>query len=417
MSGGLAPAKLALYQTACDDTNCDTFANIWLGEHYIFCGVTNGEDQLNLTITDDDGNVLAQSSQWIQIVDIKQMYERWTVGDDPNTAPAAPMSSAMPAQDNFSPGYPTTPFAYPYDPATDTNDTYIVYVHGWNMASWEKDRYAETMYKRLYWQGYQGRFGSFRWPCNAFSPLHLGNYDVGEWTAWQSGQPLETFLSRLNSQYPGKVYVLAHSMGNVVTGEALRLAGTNTIVNTYVASQAAVSARAYDNTIPADATNDYVSVETPDSEGHYHANGAPPYFNVIGGAANFVDYYNPQDWALEKWTVDQATKPDYSYYYTTPSKKYPSGYYRKTLFGSGVPLHFGTNTFEIFAKAVQSYSLALGAETHVASTFSLKTPVNLTEAPYNFLRTHPGHSEQFRFDNMTTGAYWQKLLSSFGIQP
>jgi hypothetical protein len=43
--------------------------------------------------------------------------------------------------------------------------------------------------------------------------------------------------------------------------------------------------------------------------------------------------------------------------------------------------------------------------------------VSLSAAPYNFLRTHPGHSEQFRFDNMTTGVYWKQLLSSFDIQP
>ena len=29
-----------------------------------------------------------------------------------------------------------------------------------------KDRFAETAFKRLYWQGYQGRFGSFRWPTD-----------------------------------------------------------------------------------------------------------------------------------------------------------------------------------------------------------------------------------------------------------
>ena len=31
---------------------------------------------------------------------------------------------------------------------------------------WEKDRFAETAFKRLYWQGYQGRFGEFRWPTS-----------------------------------------------------------------------------------------------------------------------------------------------------------------------------------------------------------------------------------------------------------
>ncbi len=54
--------------------------NGWAGNHFIWCGVNNGSGQLNLTITDGNGNVLAQASQWIQIVDIKQMYERWTVG-------------------------------------------------------------------------------------------------------------------------------------------------------------------------------------------------------------------------------------------------------------------------------------------------------------------------------------------------
>jgi len=44
---------------------------------------------LNLTIADRNGNVLAQSTAYIQIVDIKQMYERWTVGDIPTNAPVA----------------------------------------------------------------------------------------------------------------------------------------------------------------------------------------------------------------------------------------------------------------------------------------------------------------------------------------
>lgn len=97
-------------------------------------------------------------------------------------------------------------------------------------------------------------------------------------------------------------------MGNVVVGEALRLAGANLIVNTYVASQAAVSARSYDNTVPADIS---IFLVTPDSEGHYYTNGAPPYFSGISGAGNFVDFYNPQDWALGKWVSDQANKPGF----------------------------------------------------------------------------------------------------------
>lgn len=388
-----------------------SYSNCWAGDHYIWCGVTPGSGELDLTIFDANSNQLAQSSQIIQIQDIKQMYERWTVGDAPGSTP---MSNAVPAQDNFSPGYPTQAFQYSYDPAYDTNDTYILFVHGYNMESWEKDRFAETAYKRLYWQGYQGRFGSFRWPTYQ----HFYQYDPSETAAWNSGIGLKRLLTSLNAQYPGSVYVLGHSMGNVVTGEALRLAGTNEIVNTYVASQAAVSARAYDNTLPADLTNAYYfHVQTPDSEGHYYTNGAPSYFSSIGGAGKFISFFNSQDWALGKWDIDQATKPDLLYTYVTPSLTYPSGYYYAPSPITRISLIFTNDTYQIFSRCVQSYSFPLGAETNLVHPFPYSLCVNLQSAPYNFLSTHPGHSQQFRFDNPTTTAYWKQLLSSFQIEP
>jgi hypothetical protein len=43
--------------------NAIQFANNWAGNHFIFCGVANGSGQLNLTIKDGSGNVLAQASQ------------------------------------------------------------------------------------------------------------------------------------------------------------------------------------------------------------------------------------------------------------------------------------------------------------------------------------------------------------------
>jgi hypothetical protein len=207
-------------------------------------------------------------------------------------------------------------------------------------------------------------------------------------------------------------------VGNVVTGEALRRAGDNEIVNTYVASQTAISARAYDNTIPPDATNLYLGpVSTPDTEGHYYTNNAPPYFNGITGAAFFADYYNNEDFALGQWVNDQNSKPDIGYIWTVPSDEYPSGYYYQIGVGPSRPLLFGTNTYEIFAMAVQSYSLALGAETNLPNKFPSSLAVNLDEAPYNFGPNYVGHSAQFRSDNMTRAAYWQKLLSTFNIKP
>jgi hypothetical protein len=299
------------------------------------------------------------------------------------------------------------------------------------MQTWEKDSYAETAYKRLYWLGYQGRFGGFRWPEYP-SPLFVY---PGEQQAWNSGAGLLNLLHTLNSNYPSNVYLFAHSMGNVVVGEALRQAGTSQIVNTYVASQAAVSAHAYDNTIPTDVTNYYTPI-SPDSTGHYYTNASPSYFNGIAGAGTFVSFINTNDWALmgdalthPGWLLFQAAKlspaeqaeinaNNIDYFYTTPSSNHPSGYYYQN--GTNNPyrnLLFTNDTYEIFANAAQSYSLALGAQTNVAGAFTTTRQVNLFGAPYNFGGAHVGHSFQFRSDNMSTAVYWRQLLSGFQIQP
>jgi hypothetical protein len=343
--------------------------------------------------------------------------------------PVPPASAPYLAQ-NDEPISGQPPFQYLYDHTTDTNLDYILFVHGYNMETWEKDRYAETAFKRLYWQGYQGRFGEFRWPTYPTPVL----FDQSERQAWLSGAGLRNCLGTLNSNYPGNVYLLAHSLGNVVAGEALRQAGTNLIVNTYVASQAALSARAYDNTIPTDATNYYAPI-SPDSIGHYYTNTSAAYFNGVAGAGTFVNFINTNDWALmgdtiipfqPGWLFDQSTKlttettavPYADYYYTTPSSSHPSGYYYQNW-----PLNpyrnllFTNDTYEILSMAAQSYSLALGAQTNVVGPFTSSKQVNLFAAPYNFGGAHVGHSLQFRSDNMTTAVYWGQLLSTFQIQP
>ena len=60
--------------------NANYFGSTWRGNYFIWCGVNNGSGKLNLTFADGNGKVLGQASVYIQILDIKQMYERWTVG-------------------------------------------------------------------------------------------------------------------------------------------------------------------------------------------------------------------------------------------------------------------------------------------------------------------------------------------------
>jgi len=74
--------------------------------------------------------------------------------------------SLVPTNQPYLPsdGLPAGTPPFKYAPPADTNTTYILLVHDYNLPPWKKDRFAETAFKRLYWQGYQGRFGLFRWP-------------------------------------------------------------------------------------------------------------------------------------------------------------------------------------------------------------------------------------------------------------
>ena len=280
-------------------------------EHFIFCGTTNGTAQIDLQIFDENTNVVADAPLYLQVNEIKQMYERWTVGDNSNATNMPPLLAPILATDRLQANPPAEAFEYPAP--QNTNTPYILYVHGWNMESWEKDRYAETAYKRLYWQGYQGRFGLFRWPTGfGFSgiisaAIDARNYDNSESNAWASAIGLTNLLTQLNAEYPNHVYLMAHSMGNVVAGEALRLANSQ-LVNTYITMQGAVPAHAYDT-----STFNRSSSGPPDRYAAYPTNGEPCYFSSSAGAGSYVNFYNTNDYALSYWNKDQDPyKPDNS---------------------------------------------------------------------------------------------------------
>ena len=397
----------------------------WRTNQFIFCGCRYGAGGLTLTIADGNGNTLATTTAWIQIVDIKQMYERWTVGDTPSLAP---YTNAVPAPDGLGklPDGSPAP-AMRFTPPQDTNTPYILFVHGWNMRMDDKNNFAETAFKRLYWQGYQGRFGSFRWPTGfGFSGIisvatDSRNYDNSESNAWASGVGLLNKLNDLNSQYPGHVYLMAHSMGNVVAGEALRLANSQA-VNTYIAMQGAVPAHCYDA-----STVNRTTFSAPDRYAHYWTNSSPSFFNASIGAGAYVNFYNTNDYALSWWNVDQNQKPDngvfglginYPGYYYSSS----SGFYKIT--GSGTNgthyLIFPGDTHEIFAYGDPAWSFALGAQANVNGAFN-NQQINLQSVwladplPNHDYSSHFYHSAEFRSDYPSQVNFWRTVLGVNGF--
>jgi len=413
--------------------NAATFANHWAGNHFIMCGVSNGTGGLNLTIADSSGNVLAQSTAYLQVMDIKQMYERWTVGEKPSQTPlSAPIIAKNDLPD------PTQP-PFQYVAPENTNTPYILYVHGWNMETWEKDRFAESAFKRLYWQGYQGRFGVFRWPTEyGFKGTLLqlatssakDNFDRSEYVAWQSATGLLNKLNDLNAEYPGHVYMLAHSMGNVVAGEALRLSGSSRVVNTYVASQAAVSAHTYDTNI-ANYSFNYPpwrsQAVTPNIYGNWLSG------NYGGGAGRLVNFYNTNDYALQRsvWQLNQLLKPDqavamnglWDYSYVGPTNDPPPwNHFEKSATLGFTIIDFDivnvlTNRYEVMGLAAESWTTALGATPNVGNVGGniylgrITNPrIWLPDPTGNNYAAHFWHSAEFRGDYWQLQGYWSELL-------
>lgn len=332
---------------------------------------------------------------------------------------------------------------FQYTAPTDTNTPYILFVHGWNMEPWNKDRFAETAFKRLYWQGYQGRFGEFRWPTDfgfkgtlaqlVTSPNEKDNFDRSEYNAWQSGAGLLNLLTALSTEYPNHVYLLAHSMGNVVAGEALRLAGTNHVVNTYVASQAAVSAHTYDPYIP-NYSFYYppwsLVANTPNIYGNWFAG------NNGGGARRVISFYNINDFALQRsaWQLNQLFKPDqqvlqngtyWSYGYDGETNDPPpwNSFYKQST-STTLDLDIVgnlLNRYEVMGYAAQSYTTALGATLGVGNLEGdvdlgrIGNPVWPPDPTGNDYTEHFWHSAEFRGDNELMQGYWNELLSSEGF--
>ena len=179
------------------------------------------------------------------------MYERWTVGDvtEPNFPITSPLDyQVWPATTaTQDPGPSQMPLPAP---TTDAEKDYILLVHGWNVSPFGKEYVGNTAFKRLYWQGFKGRFGLFRWPTFHFEgapPIH--HFDASEHRAWESSLGLLSLINQFNAgPFAGKVRIIAHSMGNVVVSEALRRSQSGQVIHTYIASQAAISAHCFDAT-------------------------------------------------------------------------------------------------------------------------------------------------------------------------
>lgn len=260
---------------------------------------------------------------------------------------------------------------------------------------------------------------------------------------WAEGPALEQLLVSIRGKY-GAADVLAHSMGNVAAGEALRLAaqgGAGSVVDRYVATQAAVSGHCYDPTLTNSDALSYSTGQGPDTPNIYNS-----WLASAGGIK--ANFYNINDFALNSshWQLDQKLKPDIRgvsgnyqvYYYSSSDLNAVQDLFRTSYADSVIgaetiitlhtsinpsqALHMGTaanvlDRYQIMSYAAESRSKALGGVTTVAG-FGGQNLQSLWPADTyggNSYSAHPWHSAEFRFTNMDQNDYWDSLLTTFGL--
>lgn len=425
--------------------------------YLLFEGCSVGKGQLKLVILKlGSGSTYEEIGEgpgvWMDLKKIGDMYEHWSVGNGNGDAPMSVAGRVASVTGSGS--------AFSYSASSPEEQKYILFVHGWNMEKWEKERFAETAYKRLWWQGYKGCFGLFSWPTtNNFDSemdaiLDSTNFDRGEFSGWRSATPLRQLMQALNSAYGGELYVFSHSMGGVVTSEALRLqsdAGGGQIAKVYVASQAALSGHAYDGTLSTatGSTNalqwDYNHPRILNGTRNYGPATPNIYKNwmafMLGGSSvssksvgTLVNFYNENDWALSApvWQFNQITKPDdtdlpsqpYQYDYTGDIEMPPFDGFRKMLFtvADATSLTIGSRTaladrYEIMAFAAESRVKALGATPNISQgitrAFNIRT---IWPSDADSHSAHKWHSGEFRSTIQRQGNYWKAMLGQPGFQ-
>ncbi|MEI7946967.1 MAG: putative Ig domain-containing protein [bacterium] len=316
-----------------------------------------------------------------------------------------------------------------YRPETD--DEFLL-VHGWNMAAWEKKRWLETTFKRLWWQGYKGRVSSFEWPTldgfDSFLDVvsQLRHFDDSEYRSWLSSKALAKLFADLNSQ--GKLRVMAHSMGNVVVGEAIRCFSSGSPkIHTYIACQAALSAQYYGDekdSNPNQAQSlDCTFPSTPDIIGHYPIKNSTgvysseaSYLSINSKVEKWLNWYNDKDWALTNWEYSNIFKPDnwgvdYGFGYVGSKYSYQPGwdiFYRGNI-DKALYVSSDKERFQIFSYIVESRSCALG---QIAKTGFNNW--NLKDA-MGYDGRHYSHSREFRSDIVSEWKFWEKVSACCGV--
>ncbi len=384
--------------------------------HLIFEGVKKGEGELVLVVKPEVGAEVEMSSIHLNLLDVREMYQRARIENEPEQIPD-PWVNANPTAQTWK----WDPWNWSYNEDPDAENVTAVYVHGWRLTYMDFMCWSDLSYKRLWHQGFKGKFYSFRWAT--FSPSYL-TYNPSEYRAWLCGPALAEFVNQLPN--PGRRSLFAHSMGNVITGSALRVGMS---VQQYALCNAAMASMAYDpnSALKTDPNtgNEWDKIfpffephQTPDTDPLSSVKityGLSNKFNV-GTLPRMFNLGLKEDIALRTWVDNnQYFKPDSlgdgSYYSYDPVTK---------LFFNGVnpsnSIRVVTNQPEAMAFVTKSLTRTAGADLRTRGSIQDSHDMSDWGVGANHSGFGETHSAQWRWSNQSTHLFWEKLFEELELE-
>ena len=271
----------------------------------IFEGVSEGKGQLVLTFWKGTQKIGEGGGVWLDVKNVLKMYQRSYGKPGPGSVPWKRPNEYNPYQEPVVAIAPLdkVPFEQPPD---ETKETFVFVhgIHGLTLLTEEQAiktyrAAASTAFKRLWWQGFKGRFGFYKWEAH-----HISQFNESEYRAWKCGRGLALFLAQL----PGdSKHVWTYSQGAVVGSSAIRDYGATP--NTLIVMQAAIPAVCYDDNA---ALNIYPNA-LPDTVAELGYRGYHVPATTSSAVINFSD---PTDNATGPlWRAAQFIKPEPGYSY------------------------------------------------------------------------------------------------------
>jgi hypothetical protein len=375
--------------------------------HFLFEGTSRGQGQLQIVFLKSDGTTLLGTggNLWLDLRDIKEMYQRAiAAGAGPSPAPPTEPYTANSGTFNDGSIGTTVDTNNPFVAPADETSQCVVFVHGWLTDYNGFVDYSETFYKRLWWQGYKGRFVGYTWP--ALQDVYT--YNPSEWNAWLYGKAFKNYVNSIKGNFTNFT-VAAHSQGNVVVGSAIQEGLT---IPNYILLQAAEPTGLYTTNTAYNSYQKFLTAEqstaTPDLAANLGYRGF--ILPELGNVGHYYCFYNPQDYALAtgtvlwgtistSWEADQVSyKPDgnpggsgVGYYNMSPGT--PN--YNPVYHGNPQANRAVTEAHESMSFVARARSKAAGADSNSPAVFGNGTDLNAT---YGFTGALSDHSGQFLRD-------------------